>query len=78
MIDSHGSPNRRAYVPVSYTHLDVYKRQAYNLFPRKGALLPGADADIVIFDDSVTDTINDNTSLYNGIEIQDVYKRQSP
>ena len=44
--------------------------KAYNLFPRKGALLPGADADIVIFDDSVTDTIKDNTSLYNGIEIQ--------
>ena len=44
--------------------------KTYNLFPRKGALLPGADADIVIFDDSVTDTIKDNTSLYNGIEIQ--------
>ena len=44
--------------------------KAYNLFPRKGVLLPGADADIVIFDDSVTDTIKDNTSLYNGREVR--------
>ena len=31
--------------------------QVYNLWPRKGALLPGSDADIVLYDPTPTDTI---------------------
>ena len=40
--------------------------RAYNMYPQKGTLLPGADADIVIFDDRAKGVIKDNTSLYNG------------
>ena len=40
--------------------------RAYNMYPRKGTLLPGADADIVIFDDRANDVIKDPESLYNG------------
>jgi dihydropyrimidinase len=31
--------------------------QVYNLWPRKGALLPGSDADIVLYDPAPTDTL---------------------
>ena len=31
--------------------------QLYNLWPRKGALLPGSDADIVLYDPTPTDTL---------------------
>ena len=31
--------------------------QIYNLWPRKGALLPGSDADIVLYDPTPTGTI---------------------
>jgi len=31
--------------------------QVYNLWPRKGALLPGSDADIVLYDPTPTDTL---------------------
>ncbi len=42
--------------------------KAYNLFPRKGNLLPGADADMVVFDDVSRGLIKDKKSLYNGYE----------
>ena len=40
--------------------------KAYNMYPQKGSLLPGADADIVIFDDRAKGIIKDSDSLYNG------------
>lgn len=53
--------------------------KAYGLFPRKGTLLPGADADIVVFDDSISSVIDDGNSIYNGVtgkgKITDVFLR---
>ena len=44
--------------------------KAYNMYPQKGTLMPGADADIVIFDDKAKGIIKDSTSLYNGREVK--------
>lgn len=44
--------------------------RAYNMYPQKGAILPGSDADIVIFDDHAKGIIKDNNSLYNGREVK--------
>lgn len=44
--------------------------KAYNMYPKKGTLLPGSDADIVIFDDMARGVIKDGESLYNGREIK--------
>jgi len=53
--------------------------KAYGLFPKKGTLLPGADGDIVIFDDGPEEIIHDSESIYNGKKvkgkIQDVFLR---
>ncbi len=49
----------------------------YNLWPRKGALLPGADADIVLYDPEPTDTLTVERlhsaagyTPYEGIQVQ--------
>lgn len=42
--------------------------KVYNMYPKKGTLLPGADADIVIFDYKAKNIIRDSESLYNGFE----------
>ncbi len=39
--------------------------KAYGMFPDKGTLIPGADADIVIFDDIPEEVITDTDSIYN-------------
>ena len=44
--------------------------RAYNMYPKKGTILPGSDADIVIFDDKARGVIKDSESLYNGREIK--------
>jgi dihydropyrimidinase len=53
--------------------------KAYGLYPKKGHLMPGADADIVIYDDSEVNTINEEGSIYHGREVkgkvEDVYLR---
>lgn len=39
---------------------------AYGLFPKKGSLLPGADADILIFDPKAQTLVDDKESVYDG------------
>lgn len=39
--------------------------KAYGMYPRKGTLIPGADGDVVIFDDSITEEIQDADSIYH-------------
>ena len=44
--------------------------KAYNMYPQKGTLLVGADADIVVFDDKAEEIIADEESLYNGRKVK--------
>ncbi len=43
---------------------------AYGLYPQKGTLLPGADADIVIYDDRVSTLITEEDSIYQGRQLK--------
>lgn len=53
--------------------------KAYGLYPKKGSLLPGADGDLVIFDDRLETEITDTESIYHNRKIrgqvQDVFLR---
>jgi len=53
--------------------------KAYGLYPKKGSLLPGADGDVVIFDDRLETEITDPESIYHKRkirgEVQDVFLR---
>lgn len=53
----------------------VNPAKAYNMYPRKGTLSVGADADIVVFDDSTEGIINDAESLYNGYRVKGSIER---
>lgn len=60
---------------VSLVSTNVAK--LYGMYPRKGAILPGADADLTILDPSATRTISAAThhsrcdrSLFEGFEVQ--------
>lgn len=44
--------------------------KAYGLYPRKGNLMPGADGDVVIFDEDIVDVIEDMESIYDGMEVK--------
>lgn len=44
--------------------------KAYGLYPRKGTLLPGADADIVILKGEAEHQIQDEASVYNGNKVK--------
>lgn len=44
--------------------------KAYGLYPKKGALIPGIDADIVIFDPNKTRTVEDRDSVYDQKTLQ--------
>lgn len=49
--------------------------KAYGLYPNKGTLIPGADADIVIFDNKAHTTIKDAESVYDGKTLQGAIKK---
>lgn len=49
--------------------------KAYGLYPKKGSLLPGADADILIFDPEESTTVNDKESVYDGFKLQGAIKK---
>lgn len=58
--------------------LDKYTLEpakAYGLYPRKGSLLPGADADILIFDPKELTTVEDTDSIYDGYKLQGAVKK---
>ncbi|MCD8036430.1 MAG: amidohydrolase family protein [Clostridiales bacterium] len=42
--------------------------KVYNMFPKKGTLMPGADADIVVFDDITKGVVKEKDSVYFGTE----------
>ncbi len=44
--------------------------KAYGMYPDKGTLIPGADGDIVIFDDKLEDVIKDSESIYHEKKIK--------
>ncbi len=49
--------------------------KAYNMYPRKGTLIVGADADMVIFDETAEGVIKDKESLYNERKIKGAIER---
>lgn len=49
--------------------------KAYHLYPQKGSLMVGADADMVIFDECAEGIIKDSESLYNGRKIKGSIER---
>lgn len=51
--------------------------QTYNIYPRKGLIAPGSDADIIVFDPDVKHTISASThhskmdtNIYEGREVK--------
>ncbi|MGB8455495.1 MAG: amidohydrolase family protein [Anaerocolumna sp.] len=44
--------------------------KAYGMYPGKGTLIPGADGDLVIFDDNQEEVINDTDSVYHGKKLK--------
>lgn len=79
---------------IKYSFLNMYGIYGFDVLPRfttapaaayglksKGELLPGMDADIVIFNDKASTTVDDDMSVYNGKilmgEIKTVFSRGS-
>ncbi|MFA9375285.1 MAG: dihydroorotase family protein [Lachnotalea sp.] len=74
---------------LSYSFLNMYSlfqdkvidkftkapAKAYGLYPNKGSLIPGADADIVIFDPKAHTIVNEKESVYDGNTLQGAIKK---
>lgn len=59
--------------------------QTYNVYPRKGLIAPGSDADIIVFDPEVSHTISASThhsrmdtNIYEGREVKGQVTTISP
>lgn len=49
--------------------------KAYGLYPKKGSLMPGSDADILIFDPKANTKVEDKNSVYNQKTLQGAVKK---
>jgi dihydropyrimidinase len=49
--------------------------KAYGLYPKKGTLMPGADADILLFDCNSCTKVEDKNSVYNQKTLQGAIKK---
>ena len=77
LLLTQGVRNGRLSLPQMVELLSTNPARLYGLYPRKGALLPGSDADVVIWDPASRRVLrNDNVhtkagyTVYRGLEIQ--------
>lgn len=77
LMATYGVADGRIEWPDLVRMLALAPAQIYNLWPRKGAIMPGSDADLVIFDPSVESTITADAlhtiagyTPYEGMRIQ--------
>ncbi len=80
MVMYHGGVNEGRYDVSRFVEItSANPAKLFGLFPRKGALLPGSDADIVVWDPEKEKTISAKThhmnvdySLYEGMKVKGV------
>lgn len=66
------------YTLFQETIIDKFTKEpakAYGLFPKKGCIIPGADADILIFDPNDYTTVQDEESVYDGKTLKGAIKK---
>lgn len=77
LIFTYGVGEDRITLPHLARLLSAHPAQAWGLWPRKGTILPGSDADLVVYDPEPTSTVSAGTlhqeaaySPYEGMRIQ--------
>jgi dihydropyrimidinase len=82
ILYSEGVAKGRLTLPQFVALVATNPARNFGLYPQKGTLLPGADADVVLFDPAATWTMGQATShsnndwhAYEGIEISGQIRR---